>query len=208
MKQILLNSTNISNNHRPLQTGELKNFWDLVSNVAKDYPNNVQLDADIPEGDWSLEWAEFATPADLIATNKRIGKKACNGRLEDYKFQLLGGFRFNGDVIEGRDWEAEADAQSGEYEVFDAVLNGQLVHKTALEGNGACNCTWLLEFLLRPDKNTDTRLRWRKTEGYQLTLTSVNSDRTDIEAHSFIFSSDFKFVKWEQHYAVQEAVGV
>lgn len=209
MEQLLLNSTNVANSGKPINAGDV-DLLQLIRDAAEKYHDNdlVMGVEDLPEGALYLHWAEFYTPRDVVETALRMGKQICGGRLLDYKFQLLGGFTYNGEPVQGYDWHAAEDHDK--YETFDARLSGKRVHSTALKGNGACNCSWLLEFLLRTDRAVNDpdfkcTLRWRKTfDGYQLSLIAASNDRRTLEAHNFVFSSDFKYMKWEQHYALGE----
>ncbi|MCH2045152.1 MAG: hypothetical protein MK212_13635 [Saprospiraceae bacterium] len=200
MEKLLPASANLAE-HSALGNGTL-NILELLKQHAD--LENVELATELPAEAIEIHWSEVRTPN----INSNLGKEILGAKLLDYKFQYIASFSYNGEAIVCKDWMSKKDEEC--YELFDARMGSRTVHETKLAGNGTCNCTWLIDFLknaasIAQDSLRADKLRWRKTyDGFRLTLTSSSSDGRLCESQEFIFSSDFKYMKWEHHTAISE----
>lgn len=202
MEKLLPASANLAE-HSALGTGSL-NILELLKQHAD--LENVELATDLPSEAIEIHWAEVRTPR----INTNLGKEILGAKLLDYKFQYIASFSYGGEAIVCKDWMSKKE--EAYYELFDARMGARTIHETKLAGNGTCNCTWLVDFLknapsIAADSLRTDRIRWRKTyDGFRLTLTSISTDGRLSESQEFIFSSDFKYMKWEHHAAIAELV--
>ena len=200
MKKLLFTSVNLAENPA-LANGSLNPFKLLRQYSELD---NIEIAAALPSVAIKLHWSEVKTPA----VNINLGKEILGGRLLDYKFQYVGSFSKADEPIICKDWKSPK--QEAAYELFDASLGNRTVYQTKLEGNGNCNCTWLIDLLqnapkIATDSLRSDKIHWKKTrDDFRLILTALDLDGKISEVQEFIFSPDFQYVKWEHRVAIAE----
>jgi hypothetical protein len=184
MTELLLSSQRLEQ-QRVLCTGKL----DLLETLQK-YSDLeiVQFEGKLPKKAINLEWKEVKTPVTPTSFSDLAGKK-----LTEYKFQYLGKFSFDYDLIEA------------EKETFIANFPDQNISNTSLDSTGWVNCTWLLDFVMNAeaiqnDSLRNERLILRKNkEGFTLALSRESTDGRHAEQEKIIFDPKFKTVNWEHN---------
>lgn len=182
MTELLLSSQRLEQ-QKVLQTGKL----DLLEALQKIRDLElVQLEGKLPKKSIILEWKEVQTPLTPTSFSDLAGKK-----LTEYKFQYLGQFTFDGNLVEA------------EKETFVANFPDQNISNTALESAGWLNCTWLLDFLMNAASIQNDSLRnegliWTESkEGFTLSLSRQSTDTRHAEQEKFLFDAKFKTLNWE-----------
>jgi hypothetical protein len=179
MEQLLLTSKNMSK-HKIWNEGQLS--LNQALEKLQDLPN-VQLEAPLPSSEILLDWTEFA----LSQAPLHFGPRLLNGRLASYRFQYLGSFQQAGQEIRG----LEA------YETYSA----KPYYQTQQVGTGACNVTWLLDFLLNArsiaqDPLRSDRLRWQEDAQGQFCLCLEAQDKGFLERQTLCFKADWSGYTW------------
>ncbi|CAA6814882.1 MAG: Unknown protein [uncultured Aureispira sp.] len=184
MTELLLSSQRLEQ-QKVLHTGKL----DLLEALQKHSNLEiVQLEGKLPAKSIILEWKEVQTPTTPASFSDLAGKK-----LTEYKFQYLGQFSFDGNVVEA------------ENETFIADFPEQNISRTSLDSTGWLNCTWLLDFLMNAEAIEQDSLRnegliWRKNKkGFMLSLSRESTDARHAEQEKFVFENKFKAVNWSHN---------
>ena len=182
MNQLLLSSQRL-NAHKVLQTGSLNVFETLVQHGDLE---GLTFSAALPEKPLVLEWKEVKTPETPQSFRDLVGKK-----LVEYKFQYLGQFKYDGEVI------------NPATETFASSFPNKSIHNNELESTGWVNCTWLIDFLMNAKSIQDNPLRsemliWRaEKENFVLALSTEAFDNQSAEQEKFVFGDNFTTIAWE-----------
>lgn len=195
MKTFLPTSQSLS--ARPLLNKGSFNLSEALERYAQGVSKRVKVLAPVPVQAIIFHWQEVSTPTQ----RPEFAQGLIADKLWDYKFQYLGQFQINGQEILPQNWQ-QADASKA-YENFSADMASQSIHNTDFEGNGLCNCTWLLDMLVNAEAldnqphRTDTLVWGHIPDGFALTLTSKGAKSTETQV--LAFSNDFAAVSWSHH---------
>ncbi len=181
MNQLLLSSRRLESN-KVLQSGYIDVFEMLQKHENSDCLN---LSAELPEMSLTLHWKEVTTPATPESFKALSGKK-----LQEYKFQYLGQFKYNNLLI------------SSESESFSSSFPDRNIHNCEIENTGWVNCTWLIDFLMNAKSIQENPLRserlfWQKEkDNFVLSLSSEALDLRNAEQEKFLFNKEFTRISW------------
>ncbi len=182
MNQILLSSERLNLN-KVLSTG----YFDVFELIKQHQSLScLQLETEIPNLTLSLHWKELSTPETPHSFKDLAGKK-----LSDYKFQYLGNFQYQDQVIPALS------------ESFRSDFTEQTIHDCSVETTGWFNCTWLVDFLMNaPSIDKDPlrkeKLFWRQeNDSFCLSLSSEAIDYRHAEQQKFSFQLDYSSVSWQ-----------
>ncbi len=176
MQQLLLSSNRLGA-QKVLSTGSINVFEQLQKNAN----SAIVLDAKIPKGDLILEWKEVTTPATSTGLVDLVGKK-----LATYKFQYLGQFSYNGEVI------------NPVGEQFVAGFDSEKIHDATVSSEGWVNCTWLVDFMMNNKEGQHEKISWRKEEGgFVLAMSTEATDYTSAEQQKISFSKKYTELEWK-----------